>query len=290
MSGLAYASTADMHIYYRCPHNPAKPGEAADHPGHPRTVKAPETRLDQIAGRFFAEHVFGAGRAALLAAQLPATDAATAAERDARAAALQARLKRIETGQNSCILELEELPADPAGTAAAALRGRIRARFAQLHTDREQLEAQLAALAKTTPKAADPTLLEELPLAGDILPGLTPELKAGLFQAFDLQILWNKPGGQATVFAEITDATLQALPGILDPGRDGYDDTADPDPREPGFVGHLFESPTGAVSTQDDADVPLSRLAGCEVWECRTQVGFTGCERWERRPWGGAGG
>jgi hypothetical protein len=35
------------------------------------------------------------------------------------------------------------------------------------------------------------------------------------------------PGCQATVFAEITEATLQALPGILDPGRDGYDDTAD---------------------------------------------------------------
>jgi hypothetical protein len=41
-----------------------------------------------------------------------------------------------------------------------------------------------------------------------------------LFQAFDLQILWNKTGQQAAVFAEITDATLQALPAILDrPGR-----------------------------------------------------------------------
>jgi len=32
------------------------------------------------------------------------------------------------------------------------------------------------------------------------------------------------------VFAEITEITLQALPGILAPGRDGYDDTADRDP------------------------------------------------------------
>jgi hypothetical protein len=38
-----------------------------------------------------------------------------------------------------------------------------------------------------------------------------------LFRAFDLQILWNKTGQQATVFAEITDATLRALPAILDP-------------------------------------------------------------------------
>ena len=127
-----------LYIYYPCPHNPARPSDAAAYPDHPRTVKAPETRLDQITGLFFAEHVFGPGRAALLAAQLPATDAAAAADRDAQAAALHARLKRIETGQNSCILELEELPADPADTAAAAMRGRIRARFAQLHSEREQ--------------------------------------------------------------------------------------------------------------------------------------------------------
>jgi site-specific DNA recombinase len=256
MSGLAYASTADLHVYYRCPHNPAKPGEAADHPGHPRTVKAPETRLDEIVGLFFKDHVFGPGRGDLLAAQLPATDAAAAAERDAQAAALAARLKRIETAQSSCILELEELPADPADTAAAAMRARIRARFAQLHADREQLETQLAALAKTTPRAADPALLGQLPMPGDILPGLTPELKADLFQAFDLQVLWNKPGQQATVFAEITEATLKALPGILDPSRDGYDDTADPDPGDPGSVEHLFESPIGAAAAHDDADRP----------------------------------
>ena len=88
-------------------------------------------------------------------------------------------------------------------------------------------------------------------MAGDILPGLTPQLKAELFQAFDLQILWNKTGRQATVFAEITDATLKALPGILDPGRDGYDDTADADPGDPGSVEHLFESPIRGVNTHD---------------------------------------
>ena len=101
----------------------------------------------------------------------------------------------------------------------------------------------LGTLAATTPKAADPTLLEELPLAGDILPSLPPDLKARLFDAFDLQILWNKPGGQATVFAEITEATLRALPGILDPGRDGYDDTAEGTHREPAVVEDLFEAP-----------------------------------------------
>jgi hypothetical protein len=55
---------------------------------------------------------------------------------------------------------------------------------------------------------------------------MPPALKARLFAAFDITILWNKTGGQATVTAVITDATLQALPGILDPDQDGYHDTA----------------------------------------------------------------
>jgi site-specific DNA recombinase len=239
-----------VRVYYQCPHTPANPRHAAAHPDHPRTVKAPETRLDQIAGLFFAEHVFGPRRGDLLTAQLPATDADARADRDAAAAGLQARLRQIDTGLNSCILELEQLPADPADPAASALRGRIRARFAELHAEHEQKKAQLAALAQVTPKAADTTLLDQLPLAGDVLPGLPDDLKAALFAAVDLQILWNKPGRQATVHAEITDATLQALPALLNPGLDGYDDTAavGNDADQPRSVEDLFEPPIQRLS------------------------------------------
>ena len=227
-------------------HNPARPKDTADHPGHPSTVKAPELRLDQITGLFFAEHVFGPRRAELLAAQLPATDADAAADRDARAAALQARIRQLDTAQNAQILSLEQLSPDPADTAAAAMRARITDRFAELHHEREQAQAQLDALAAEAPKAADPALLDQLPLAGDILPGLDPAIKARLFDAFDLQILWNKPGRQATVHAEITEATLRALPALLNPGQDGYDDTAGATPGETADVEDLFESPTAA--------------------------------------------
>jgi hypothetical protein len=202
MTGTTYGNPAST--YYRCPHNPATPKHAASHPDHPRTVQAPETRLDEIVGRFFATRIFGPGRAALLAAQLPATDADAAAARNAEAARLQAR---------------------------------IRARFADLHHEREQIETQLANLARTTPVATDPALLDELPLLGDILPDLPPALKARLLATFGIEILWNKPGQQVTVFAEITDSTLQAIPGITDPGQDGYNDTStsteDTDPGQP---------------------------------------------------------
>jgi hypothetical protein len=240
MAGRASGRHGEF-TYYKCPHDPANPRHAAACPGHPRTLQAPETQLDQVIGLFFARHVFGPGRAALLARQLPASDAAAAADRDARAAALTTRLKQITTGQDSCILELEQLPADPADTAAAALRARIRARFGELHAEREQLQAQLDALTTVTPKAADTSLLDEPPLAGDILPGLPPDLKARLFDAFDLHILWNKQAGQATIWAEITHVTLRALPAILEPGQDGYDDTSEHPSDQPEVMEDLFE-------------------------------------------------
>jgi site-specific DNA recombinase len=240
MAGRASGRHGEF-TYYKCPHDPANPRHAAAHPDHPRTLQAPQTQLDQVTGLFFAKHVFGPERAALLADQLPATDAAARADRDAAAAVLTARLKKISTGQDSCILELEQLPADPAGTAAAAMRTRIRARFAELHADREELQAQLDALAAVVPQAADTSLLDELPLAGDILPGLPPDLKARLFDAFDLHILWNKQAGQATIWAEITDATLRALAGILNPGQDGYDDTSEHASDQPELMEDLFE-------------------------------------------------
>jgi hypothetical protein len=240
MTGTTYGNPASQSTYYRCPHNWASPKHAADHPDHPRTVQAAETLLDRVVGGFFADRVFGPERAALLAAQLPATDAQAAADRQAQEAALNARISRIETAQNAKILELEDLPADPGDPAAQAYRTRIRARFAELHRERDQLETQLKTLAKTTPAAADTSLLDRLPLAGDVLPHLSPRLKARLFQVFDITVLWNKPTRQATVTAEITEATLQALDSILDPGQDGYHDTDDDQP-EP--MGHLANTP-----------------------------------------------
>jgi hypothetical protein len=183
-------------------------------------------------------------RAALLAAQLPATDAQATADLQDREAALKARIARIETAQNAKILELEDLPANPGDPAGQAYRARIRARFAELHEERERLETQLNTPARTTPAAADTSLLDRLPLAGNVLPRLSPRLKARLFQVFDIPVLWNKPARQATVTAEITDSTLQAIPGITDPGQDGYHDTSPQTSNDaPVSMGHLNNTP-----------------------------------------------
>jgi hypothetical protein len=191
MTGRTYGPRTQT-TYYRCPYDPANPA-CPDHPGF---VQTPERILDDFVGRFFATRVFGPGRAELLAAQLPATDADAAAQRDTQTAALNARLKRIDNAQNSKILELEELPADPSDTAAAAMRARIRARFAELHTERQQIETQLRALEKTTPAAADPTLLDQLPLPGDIFNNLPAATKIRLFKPSTCTSTGTKPANE----------------------------------------------------------------------------------------------
>ena len=254
--GGTTSSRYGTRTYYRDPYDPANPHHAAACPDHPRTVRAPETTLDAITGLFFRDHIFGPGRSGLLAAQLPATDAAAAAARDAAAAALTARIRQNEAAQKAQILAQEELPADPADAAAAAMRARIRDRFTELHHERQQLQAQLDALAAVTPKAADTTLLDELPLAGDILPSLPPDLKTRLLEAFDIQILWNKTAGQATVHAEITDATLRTVLAILNPSQDGYDDTSEHNPAGAAGRDYLFDPPMTGVLTRDPRTVP----------------------------------
>ena len=211
------------YVYYRCPHQPGNPRHLAAAPDHPRSVQAPEHRLEAMAAKFFFDRIFGPGRAEFLAAQLPATDAEAAARRDTETAALRATIRKLDAQQNAQIRALEDVPDGP---AAAAMRARISDRFTELHTQRQDAEAKLAALQAATPAAMDPALLDEIPYAGDILLDLPLPLKSRLLAAFDITVVWNKPGNQVTVRAVITDATLQALPDILDPGQDGYHDTA----------------------------------------------------------------
>ncbi len=64
------------------------------------------------------------------------------------------------------------------------------------------------------------------------------------------------------MFAEITDATLQALPAILNPGQDGYDDTSESDSADPESVGDLFDAPIRVMASPDPGN-SLPRRPGC---------------------------
>ena len=108
------------------------------------------------------------------------------------------------------------------------------------------MQTRLAQATRPAPKSARDCNFKLTDPLGDVLPDLPPALKARLFAAFGLEILWNKPGQQATVFAEITENTLQAIPGLTDPGQDGYHDTRNgPGTSDPAAMGDLTNTNRG---------------------------------------------
>ncbi len=83
-------------------------------------MQAPETVLDAITGEFFRTRIFTPARTALLAAQLPVSDADAAARRDHEAAALAAQIKKLDAQQDAQVRALEDVPDGPADKAMRA--------------------------------------------------------------------------------------------------------------------------------------------------------------------------
>ena len=193
--GPDYSST-----YYTCQHDPDNPRHTAPE-GHPRTSSVREDVLLDVIRQFFAQRVFGPERAALLAADLPATAADDAARRDRQTAALAKRLRQIDAAENAHAREIESLAHldDPHAPAVTALRSPVLARFTELEDERATINTQLAGLAKTGTGPGDPALLDALPMLEDLLADAPARLQQQLYQAFDLQALYNKNMHQVTI-------------------------------------------------------------------------------------------
>src|SRR6202012_6007822 len=102
MTGRTYEA-GTQYVYYRCPHSRRNPRHTAATPDHPTSVQAPEKVLDRIVGDFFATYVFGPDRAALVAGQLPVTQADADTDCDTTRTALQLRLRQNETAKKAQI-------------------------------------------------------------------------------------------------------------------------------------------------------------------------------------------
>ena len=214
---LLLGQPAQAYIYYFCPHNPANPRHTAAAPDHPSHISVREDALLAAIRQFFAERIFGPERAALLAAQIPATAAQDAAQRDKKTAALRKRLRQIDAAENAHAREIENLAHldNPNAAAITALRTRIISRFTELEEERATIGAELDSLTREDTAAPDPDLLDTLPKLGDILTDAPARLQQQLYDAFDLQMLYNKEDHQVSIYAAITPATPATLAAIL---------------------------------------------------------------------------
>ena len=88
--------------------------------------------------------------------------------------------------------------------------------FAELETERDQIKTKLAGLATQAGEhGGDRALLDALSMLGDVLDKLPNKVKAQLFDALDLAVLYSKTPNQITCRAVITTATPAALAAII---------------------------------------------------------------------------
>ena len=231
-----------VNLYYACSPDMTDPRIAAKYPGHVHARLSDKVLTEIIAG-VLDQRVFGADRAAMLTAQLPATDAEKTADRDRRAAALRPQLKKIETSQAALMTELEETGADP---AAAEYRQLFRYCYRDRAAERTAAEQQLAELDIQTAAADDPALLNAVPRAAGKFTAAPPGVREALDTALDVQILYRPDQNQMTIWVTITDATPQAIQDLLD------------DPRTDADSGHPAETaqPRSTTSSTPDCGTP----------------------------------
>ncbi len=158
----------------------------------------------------------------MLVDALPAHAADHATRQADQAGHLRKQLARIDAAERALISELETA-ADPADPAAQAYRARIRARYAELYDERTRTETALQAAETATVQADDPTLLDELPLAGDILTAAPDRIKEAIYAAFDIQALYRHDQHQVTIWATITPATPATITALIDDPRTDSD-------------------------------------------------------------------
>lgn len=226
-----------QYYYYVCPHNPNNPRDAQTHPGHIRAAvreRAIHAAVDTIITGLLSHD-----RAAMLAGILPATQDEHDQQSDARAEELRKQIAQNETAQHGLITQLERLGSDTT-PAADAMRQRITDQFTDRYNQARELQAQLDQIQAARPATQDPTLIDELPYATANLAAAPDDIKAKLYAAFGIQVLYRAPKKQATIWATITPTT----PGIVaalttDPRTDH--DTA---------CGNLTTAPIAPYSTQ----------------------------------------
>jgi site-specific DNA recombinase len=220
----------DRTAYYTC--QPA--GSAPD--GHPKSLWVREEHLLAGVFDFVAHHIFGPDRHALLTRALAGVDAEAERGRQHRLAALRRRVDDLDARRRRLLRNLE-LAEDERGELARD----VTTRLAELRAERDSTQRELADLERQPPAVPSPRLLDALPIGPHRLAELPePELRR-LFEAFRLEIRYDRHTGVArcrvTLTAETQPAVLRAT---------GTGVVSTPNPERPGHGGgpHTFPSVT----------------------------------------------
>ncbi len=131
----------------------------------------------------------------------------------ARVAALRAKIKELERQQANVVKELREYKPIGDEDIDQQWRDQLRDSFAEITTQRKDLEAQLAGITAkpVAPKPSDPALLDRLPIVHADLGGLPEDLERELFDGFQLQVRYHQPTRRVTLRVTIDGQAIHRL-------------------------------------------------------------------------------
>ena len=189
--------------YYYC-----QPRERTTPEGHPPTIWLPERDLLDGATRFFNTHVFGPDRVALVSRSITAVNVEALEEHRQRIEAVRRTVAdtRARLARLALVLEKRD---DPDGS----LFDHVQQRTAELKRELTVREAELEHLQHTVPDTGPGAvdLLDELPQLVIDIAGLPVERVRHLFDAFAVQIHYDRRTHRATYRAQISADTLPNL-------------------------------------------------------------------------------
>jgi hypothetical protein len=87
------------------------------------------------------------------------------------------------------------------------MRQRITGQFTARYDEAKTLQAELDQIEAAQPAQDDPALPDELPYAAAAFTTAPENVKAKIYAAFDIQVLYRAPIKQATIWASITPST-----------------------------------------------------------------------------------
>ncbi len=193
------------HTYYVCEYAASYGDTAAlEAHGDQKFISAREDGLLRLVLRFFEQRIFGPLRLERLEKQLRAEARSQRQNGKLAGTKLRQRIAEIERRVKAQVQALEN------GIEPELVSERI----AELRADKEALEETLAEVGAEREEAEDEELatqLEKLPDLSKALVEAPPEVQRQVFEAFELQIAYDKVGRRIELSATVSEAVADAF-------------------------------------------------------------------------------
>ncbi len=192
--------------YYCCQPSINHKGREDRFPGHPKIVRIREDILIDAVHDLFKRRVFGPERHALLAVELPRSSEQAETEWESRCRALRKGVTDLVRKQDRLIAQIEDCDADE------EFSRRLRARFAELETERRTKAQELAEIEADRPvRDHQADLLHKLPMLQARVADLPETLQRELFTVFQLEIRYDDSVGVAVIRVTLDNDTIEGV-------------------------------------------------------------------------------